>query len=226
MDIPGIAHFAVLRTVNAMPGALLRRFLCRSAAGAQISVILLMNIGGGVGLRLTAAHHFFGDLRRNVKIKHQSRLRQLQQAVLKVKKPLQKCLALPFRKLARLMHGIGGRIAVSDQNAAAFVVFAPILLIGRIAVDREKGRGGISVHSLRMRAVGAVKIFFKRRRGWLAVARKGQGSAVKSFLLQTLQKELALRRFAGAVRSLKYDQFTLAHLFLAPTTCTKNSGSF
>ncbi len=123
------------------------------------------------------------------------------------------------------MHGVRGRVAVSDQKAARLVIFAPVLLIGRVAVDRVEGRGRVGVHIARVRAERAAEVQLDERGGFFAVAREVELAAVDALALQPLEEQLALRRLAGAVRAFKYDQLP-AHLRFSPETWTRKSGSF
>ena len=93
-----------------------------------------MNIGMCPGGLLPLPQHFLRDFRWHIQIQHQIRLWQSQQPVFQIEQPVQKCLPLPLRQLGRLMHRVGGGIAVRDHQPAAFVKCAPVLLIGGIAV--------------------------------------------------------------------------------------------
>ena len=106
------------------------------------------------------------------------------------------------------MHRVGGGVPVGDQQAALAVVFAPVLLVGGVAVHRVEGGGGIGVHIVWVAAEGAAQIQADQRRRFLAVPGEGQAAEGDALLFQGLAQQLCLRGLAGTVGPLKYDQLS------------------
>ena len=70
------AHRAVFRAANALPGAALGDLFRILAARAQVSFVLLVDVGLRVCRLFALAHHLFGQLGRHVEIKDERRLGQ------------------------------------------------------------------------------------------------------------------------------------------------------
>lgn len=97
-----------------------------------------MDILLGLVAMVAGSHQPLAHRRVNLQIDHLVGRGQAQQVVFIVKEPLQECVPLLRREFRALMHGIGGGVAVSDQDAAFLVELAPVRLIPRIAVHRIK----------------------------------------------------------------------------------------
>ena len=118
MDVLDAAHPTIPCAVDALPAAARGDTARVLAALAQIGVVRLVDIGGGVRRPFALAHEPLGHLGRNVEIKDQRRLGKPEQPVLKAEKPVKKFLPLAVRQLGCLMHGVGGRVAVGDEQPA------------------------------------------------------------------------------------------------------------
>lgn len=99
----------------------------------------------GMGGLLPAAHHLLGQLRGEIQVQHSIRSRQTQLLILEVKEPVHKGPLLLRRKLGGLVNGVGGGIAVGDEQTALLIVAAPVLFIGGVAVYGVEGRSGIGI---------------------------------------------------------------------------------
>lgn len=88
------AHRAIFRAANALPGAALGDLFRILAARAQVSFVLLVDVGLRVCRLFALAHHLFGQLGRHIEIKDERRLGQAQKAVFKAEKPVE--IFLPF----------------------------------------------------------------------------------------------------------------------------------
>ena len=75
---------------------------------------------------VAGSHQPLAHRRVNLQIDHLVGHGQAQQVVFIVKEPLQECVPLLRRELRALMHGIGGGVAVSDQDAAFLIELAPV----------------------------------------------------------------------------------------------------
>ena len=124
------------------------------------------------------------------------------------------------------MHGVGGRVAVGDEQPARLVVAAPVLLVGGVAVHSVEGGSRVGIHIVGMRAERAAEVQLDERGGLFAVAREVELAAVHALALQPLKEEPGLRGLAGAVRPLKDNEPSLVHFRFSPATWTRKSGSF
>ncbi len=93
------AHRAVFRAANALPGAALGDLFRILAARAQVSFVLLVDVGLRVCRLFAPAHHLFGQLGRHIEIKDERRLGQAQKAVFKAEKPVEIFLPSPSGSL-------------------------------------------------------------------------------------------------------------------------------
>ena len=197
------------------------------AAPAQIAVVPLMDVRRGACGGLPAAEHTLGEVRGHIQVDHQIRRGQAQPPVLQVKQPRHKLPPLPHLQLGGLVHGVGGGVAVGQDQRAVFIVLAPVLLVGGVAVHREQGGGGVGVH-----IAGAVP----QHTGQIQPGRLGKGVAVAGevdlpkedpLLPQPLGHHMGLGGLAGAVGTLKNDQ-PAPHVrsLFSRATWTKNRGSF
>ena len=130
------------------------------------------------------AHHLFGQLGRHIEIKDERRLGQAQKAVFKAEKPVEIFLPLAVRQLAGLMHSVRGCVAVSDQKSTRLVIFAPVLLVGRVAVDGVKRRRRVGVHIARVSTERAAEVQLDERGGLFPIAGKVELAAVDTLALQ------------------------------------------
>ena len=177
-------------------------------AGAQIRVVLLVDVGVGMGLLLAPAHHLLGQLRRHVEIQHARRGGQAELSVFIVKQPVEKRPPLPGGELRGLVDGVRRGVAVGDDETAALIERAPVLLIGCVAVDGVKRRRGVGVHVAGVAAERAAEIQADQGRGILAVARELEPPVRDTAPVQLAAQQRRLGRLAGTVRSLKYNQFS------------------
>ena len=102
---------------------------------------------------------------------------------LKIKQPAKKTLPLLRRQLGALVHRVGGGVAVGDQQAALAVVFAPVLLVGGVAVHRVKAGGRIGVYIVRVLAELPCQIHFYKGAGVALIIREGDLPHRKALLL-------------------------------------------
>ena len=112
MNILNAPHTPVLCAVDDVPAVVLRRAQRRLAAKAEVCLVLFMDVGVRLRLRLALAHELLGQLDGHIEAQHQIGLRQPKPLVLKIIQPAEKRRLLLGRQLAALMHGVGGRIAV------------------------------------------------------------------------------------------------------------------
>ena len=106
------------------------------------------------------------------------------------------------------MHRVGGGVPVGDQQSALPVVFAPVLLIGGVAIHRVEGGRGVGVHIIGMAAKRAAQIQPDQCRGFLTVPGEGQAAERHALLRQCPAQKLGLCGLSGTVGSLKNDQLS------------------
>ena len=209
MDVLNTADPAVPVAADALPAAPVHHTGGALPAGAEISLVLLMDVGMGMGGLLPAAHHLLGQLRGEIQVQHSIRSRQTQLLILEVKEPVHKGLLLLRRKLGGLVNGVGGGIAVGDEQTALLIVAAPVLFIGGVAVHGVEGRSGIGIDIAGLLAEGSAQIEPHQRRGFLLIPGEGQLAVGNAPPGQLLTQQLRLRSLAGTVGPLKYDELSL-----------------
>ena len=185
----------------------------------QIRLILLMDVGLGVEFFLSVLHPLERGRQVHVQIEHQIRARQTHLAVLEIVQPVKEGRQLRLGQLRALMDGVGGRVAVGEDQAAVFINLAPVSAVGRIAVDREKRGRCISVDVRRVRTERAVEVHPDQCRRFLVVAREHNMMVGHARLVKTRAQATVLRRLSAAVDALQYDQFTLRHGVSSPAAC-------
>ena len=107
------------------------------------------------------------------------------------------------------MNGVGGGIAVGDEQTALLIVAAPVLFIGGVAVHGVEGRSGIGIDIAGLLAEGPAQIEPHQRRGFLLIPGEGQLAVGNAPPGQLLTQQLRLRSLAGTVGPLKYDELSL-----------------
>ena len=184
----------------------------------QICLILLMDVGLGVEFFLPVLHPLERGRQVHVQIEHQIRARQTHLAILEIVQPVKEDRQLRLGQLRALMDGVGGRVAVGEDQAAVFIALAPVGAVGRIADREERGRG-ISVDVRRVRTERAVEIHPDQCRRFLVVAREHNMMVGHARLVKTRAQATVLRGLSAAVDALQYDQFTLRHGVSSPAAC-------
>ena len=168
-----------------------------------------MDVLFGLVAVVAPGHQLLAHLRVHLQIDHGIRLRDAHQAVFKVKQPLQVFIPLPLRQLAALVDGVGGGVAVGDDDAAVPVEFAPVPLEGGEPVHREEAGGGIGVHILRVMAEFTVQVHFHQRRGVGGVVREGDFPDGVSLPGQIIRQKLRLGSFSAAVQPFDDNEFSV-----------------
>ncbi len=184
-----------------------------------------MDIGLGSGLRLSAPQQLLGQLRGQVQIDHQIRLRQFQPPVFQVKQPVQIRLPLGLRELCGLVDGVGGSVPVGQNQPAGGVYLPPVLLEGGVAVHGVEGGGGVGADVAGSGPQRAVEIEPCGLCEGVAVAWKVDLMEGDALRLESLGQQTGLGCLARAVRALKHNQFS-AHDRLSPAVWSRNRGSF
>ena len=175
-----------------------------------------MDILPGLVAMVAGSHQPLAHRRVNLQIDHLIGRGQAQQVVFIVKEPLQECVPLLRREFRALMHGIGGGVAVSDQDAAFLVELAPVRLIPRIAVHRIKAGCRVGVDIVRLVTKLPGQIHLDQRTGITVIIREGDLSYQMIRHRQVLCQQLSLRALAAAVQPFQNDQLTFAH---TPASC-------
>ena len=162
---------------------------------------------------IALTHQELADLDAEAEIHHQIRRGKPQQSVFKVKQPAEILVPLCLRELAALMHRVGSRIAVGDQDAAILIKGAPVLFHAGIAVDGIEAGGRIGVHVSRLGSEGAGEIHFDQRGRIAVIIGKGNFTDPFPILLKSSGKALCLGRLAAAVESF-YDNQSALHALI------------
>ena len=108
------------------------------------------------------------------------------------------------------MHGVAGRVAVGDDQAAGAVEFAPIGLVAGKAVDGVEGRSRVGVDVVRALAEPPRKIHAHQGGGIALVVGESDLPQVGAARAQRLAEQVGLGAFAGTVQPFKDDQLTHA----------------
>ena len=100
-------------------------------------------------------------------------------------------------QLRHLVYHVRGGIPVGNDQAAVFVVLAPVAHIARKTVHRVKGAGCKGVDLLRVRAKLAAEIHFHQRGGFLLIIRKRNPPQPHAALCERLAQKRGLRGLAA-----------------------------
>ena len=177
-------------------------------AGQQVLGIHLMNIGGGVGVAFPAAEVGYRQLNGHIQPEHQIGSGQTQITVLKLSQPAKEIIPRLDGHFGGLMDGIGGGIAVQHHQTAILIELSPVLLVTGVAVYGIEGGSGKGVDIGGAGAELTAQIHTHQSGGFFGILGVSAGAEFPACLLQSLAGEVELGGLAGAVRTLKYDQFT------------------
>ena len=115
-------------------------------AGGQIVGVHLVDVPLSVGGCLPAAEQLQGAAGRHIQIEDQVGPGQAQLVVLKVVQPAQKGGALLRAALGPLVDGIGGSVAVGEDQPPLGLVFPPYFFQRGVPVHRIESGGGVGIH--------------------------------------------------------------------------------
>ena len=87
---------------------------------------------------LAPTHAAGSGLYIHIKVNDEVGARQPHLYIFKICKPVEEIRKLIIRELAALMHGVGGRVPIGQDEPAVFVYLAPIVTVGGEAVDSIK----------------------------------------------------------------------------------------
>ena len=167
----------------------------------------------GVVLGLAPAHAAGGGLNIHVKVNDEVGARQPHLYIFKVGKPVEEIRKLIIRELASLMHGVGGRVPVGEDEPAVFIYLAPIVTVGGEAVDSIKGRRGIGVDISRIGTECAAEVQAQQRAALFIIAREHDVIIVYFIIFHSLAQAAVLRGFAAAVDAFENDKLSFTHFF-------------
>ena len=138
--------------------------------------------------------------------------------MLEIVQPVQKRGKLRLRDLAPLVHGVRRGIPIGQDEAAAFVDPAPVLLVRGVTVHRVERGGGAGVHVRGLVPESAAEIQADEGGGFLLIAGKDRAVIGDPLPVKALPEHAVLRGFSAAVDALENDQFSFAHSYFLLTT--------
>ena len=198
-----------------MPAQLLRRLKGAGAAGGQIGGVQLVDVRLGICGGLPGAEQLHRLFRGHVQIDHQIRPGQAQLVVLELVQPAEKGLPLLRGTLGPLMDGVGGGVAVGQDEPAVLIVLAPHLAPGGVAVHSVEGGGGIGAYVLGVGAELPAQVHADEGGGGLVILGEHQPPIAPPHAVQPVTQLFELGGLARAVGALEHDKLAV-HAYASP----------
>ena len=109
------------------------------------------------------------------------------------------------------MHGVGGGVAVRDQDAALLIKATPIRFVPGVAVHRIKAGSRVGVDIVGLFAKLPGQVHPDQSAGIAGVVRECDLPHRQPFGGQRCRQKLCLRGLAAAIQPLQHDQSALTH---------------